>query len=293
MPTATIGASSAINASNGKVIFGTATDSVTIEKGTLASVNGLASVTGKGLITLAWSSTNGATLTLADGGTLTTTGDATVTVAGSLKIEGETTLTSTGQSVIAAATGTTATLTTAATANNGIQIGSTTDGIALLAIEGTAMVYTFTAANGSGTPPVSISGAYITAPAAGSSGSAGAIIAATTDNKARIVLGTASGGIKLGQGTSGGQFTIASSSGGCKIGPFASNSNADGYLNAAVGVTGTAGQAAAKVLLGTFSNSSGDGQYFCTTASAAVTVIGATGSGEAEINSGLVLVDDE
>jgi hypothetical protein len=296
IPSATIPNGESINASAGKVIFGTAANSVTIVKGTLASVGGLASVAANGAVALAFSST-GATLTLEGGGTIEIAGEGSVTSPG-LKIAGNgTTVTgigATGKSpIIAAGNGTTTmTINTSngGAAGNGLIIGTAADGIQLLAVAADEMVYNFTATAGdsSDAAPVSISGAYITAPAGvTASASSGAIIAATTQDKARIVLGTASGGIKLGQGAQGGQFTIGHSNGGNKIGPFASTSTA-GYLDTDVGVTGTAGQPAAKVLLGTFSNQDPD-KYFCTTAGA-ITVIGASGSGEAEINSSLALV---
>jgi hypothetical protein len=287
--TATIGADTSIDASNGKVVFGTADNNTTLTKATLASVTGgLASVGVNGAVALAYTS-DGASITLPTGGTIETKGTASVTSPG-LQISGDgTKVTGTGTGtyapIIEAASGsTTLTINTGGggAANNGILIGTAADGVQLLALAGDAMVYTFTASSG-GTPAlVSIADKYITAPAGTT---AGAIIAATTADKAKIVLGTTSGGIKLGRGAKGGKLVItADSSGGSKIGVFDITSDTAGKLPVSVGVA-TTESVAEKVSLGTAS--SGE----CTVgANSTVTVFGATGSSDfAEIKSSLIL----
>jgi hypothetical protein len=273
-------ASKSITASAGKVIFGTGAHSVTITKGTLTSNTvGLATVAADGVVTLPFS-TNGASLVLANEGSVAIAGTGKVASPG-LEISGAgTVVTSTGASTIAAASAATTTLLTTNVADNGIQIGTAANGVALLAVGSDAMTYTFTKATTSGA--VTIVGAFITAPA---DSAAGAIIAATTEDKAKIVLGTASGGIKIGKGDHGGKLSIAYSGGGSKIGPFAGGSHANGNLPAAVGLAATDEQdAGEKILLGAFASS-------YSTAGAAVTAFGIKGTGDAEINSNIVLVE--
>jgi hypothetical protein len=272
-------ASQSITATTGKVIFGTAPNSVTITNGTLASAAaGLATVAANGVVTLAFS-TNSASLALADGGSVAVAGNGKVASPG-LEISGAgTTVTSAGASTITAASATTTTLLTTNVADNGIQIGTAANGVALFAVGTDAMTYTFTKSAGTG-HEVTIAGAFISAPA---DSTTGAIIAATTADKAKIVLGTTSGGIKIGKGAHGGQMSITYTSGGSKIGPFAEGSHANGNLPATVGLAATDAQSAGeKILLGAF-----DSGY--STAGAAVMAFGITGSGDAEINSSLVL----
>jgi hypothetical protein len=282
---AALPASQEIDASTGTVIFGTSTNSVTIEKGTLSSgENGLATVAAGGVITLPFN-TDGASLTLEDDGTLTIAGSGSVTVAGALEITGDTTtLASTNASTITAASASTATLTTGNTAEgDGIQIGTVADGVALLAVGANAMTYTFTASVGTGTLPVTVSGVDITVPA---DSTTGAIFEATTPDKAKILLGTTSGGFKIGQGGKGGKFSIVAESGGSKIGAFGAESHEDGYLPVSVGLTGTEGEAAADILLGAYSNS-------FSVPAATVTLYGASDTGYATIDGSVALVEDD
>jgi hypothetical protein len=273
---AAIPAGKKIDATTGKVIFGTSANSVTIENGTLTSnTNGVATVAAAGAITLAYTTSDGASLALADKGSITVAGTGKVTTSG-LEISGDgTVVTSTGTSTITAGDTSTATLVTGATADNGIQIGTAEDGVALLTV-GTAMTYTFTAS--ADDAAVTIAGAFITAPA---DDTTGAIITGTTSGKANIVLGTATGGIRIGKGDHGGKFVLTGS--GAKIGTFATSSHDDGNLPASAGLTGTEGAAAAKVDLGT--SAAG-----VVTTGATVTAFGASGDGYAEINSGIELV---
>ena len=84
IPTANIVVSTKIDASAGKVIFGTADNSATIVKGTLTSgANGTASAAVNGVITLTYESGNGASLVLADEGSITFAGTGNLKVAAS------------------------------------------------------------------------------------------------------------------------------------------------------------------------------------------------------------------
>jgi hypothetical protein len=96
----------AINASAGKVIFGTGDNSVTIVNGTLASGttgNGTVSVAASSAITLGYTGSGGASLTLAEGGKIIGKGTGAIT-AGSTKIEGAWEATGTSDTVTIAAT---------------------------------------------------------------------------------------------------------------------------------------------------------------------------------------------
>ena len=291
IPTATIVASTSIDASAGKVIFGTATNSVTITNGTLKSgTGGTAGAAANGAVTLTYSS-DGGSLELEDGGSIVTAGTGSVTTPG-LKIGGSAATTVTGISdskltkIIAGDGTTTLDINNSGggAAGNGILIGTAADGVQLLAVGTDAMVYTFTPSTSTGNAPVLIEGAFITAPA---DGTTGAIIAATTADKAKIVLGTASGGIRLGQGDHGGKLTIAYSSGGSTIGVFNASSHNDGNLPASVGVNSTDAQSSgAKVKLGATSSGT------AAVGSGGVTAFGTKGSGYAEINSSLTLEAD-
>jgi filamentous hemagglutinin len=99
IPSASIIADTAIDASAGKVIFGTADDNVTIEKGILASATGLAAVAADGAITLAHNA-SAPTLVLKTGGSIEITGDGVVKVgatSGSTTLEGAGTFNFTGK----------------------------------------------------------------------------------------------------------------------------------------------------------------------------------------------------
>jgi hypothetical protein len=279
-------AQTSIDASAGKVIFGNDTNSVTIEKGTLTSntTSNLVAAGSGGAVTLTYADA-AASIALADGGTLTIAGTGSVTLAGALKIEGDgTTLSSTGQSFITVVNGK-ANLVTAATADgNGVLIGTAANGVSLLTNSAAAMTYSFTKSTGNA--PVSISGEYITVPADATT--SGAIFEATDTDKAKIVLGSTSGGFKIGKGAHGGKFSIVSSgSGGSTIGPFVKTGHADGNLPASLGLAGSdAATSGAKIDLGTFNQSTG---FASTAATSTVTAYGTTGTGEATINSSVVL----
>jgi hypothetical protein len=288
MPSATIPPSKAIDASLGKVVFGTADNAVTIVNGKLESGTGsnLSTVNANGVITVAYSDGVGAKLTLKDEGTLAVKGSGSVTVAGALKIEGDgTTLASAGDSVFTADNAK-ATLKTSASGatSDGIQIGTAANGVALLVnADNTEMEYTFVASTGTGYP-VSVSGADITVPG---DSTTGASFTATTADKAKIVLGTTTGGFVIGVGTKGGKFNIIGSSGGSTIGPFPSG-HADGNLPTSSNLntsdqSGTAG----KVKLGAWDGTSHD----CTVTGSGVTAYGLNTGSAGTINAAQVLAE--
>jgi hypothetical protein len=283
MPSADIPAEQSIDASDGKVIFGTSTNSVTIENGALASSEtALVTVAENGVITVPYDS-DSTSLTLYDEGTLVITGTGSVTVGGTLEITGDgTTLTSDGISTITAGDNSTATLATDDAADgNGIQIGTAENGVALLANSNAVMRYAFTASTGEA--PVSVTGAHISIPADGTT--IGAIFEATIGDKAKIVLGTASGGFSIAKGDHGGQFKIIADSGGSKIGPFGETSNENGNPPATLGLNEEDAQSdGEKILLGSYS-----GGFSTVGSSATVTAIGTTGSGNVVIDHSVVL----
>jgi hypothetical protein len=257
-----------IDASEGKVIFGTTTNSTTLTNATIASAEtAQAKIAADGVITLEFNS-NAASLTLADGGSIAITGS-------SAKVElphtvfGAGTYTATGEVTITAGDATPGdTLVTAAGAGNGLILGSAPTALSLLT-HGTAATYTFTAADskkivlGNGATAITVGKAGTT------DSNASKVSASAT---ASIVLGTggnATDAIKLGNGA------ILELENGAKIGVFtaiaAASSNG---TKTSIGTTTKGGGNLASTL-GTIAV---DGS--------AVTLTGAT-AGTSVINAGL------
>jgi hypothetical protein len=210
----------AINASAGKVTFGTAADYITVTKGTLTCEVGVATI--YSAANKALELANLADLTLVDEGAITvggaakitllnsTIGAGTYTAADSVKIQAKTA----GDEITVALGG------TGTQATSGLLLGE--DGLLLSAnVNSSAAVYTLvdsvTASN-----PVVLSGKDITVPAEAAAALGAKLVG---DAVAQIVLGE--GKIILGRKTSGagaGQLALTASA---KIGPFAGSPTGD------------------------------------------------------------------
>jgi filamentous hemagglutinin len=281
MPSATIPVNMSIDASEGKVIFGTTTNSTTLTNATLTSgANGQASVAANGVITLAYNTSvaNSASLKLASGGSITVAGDSakvelphTVFGAGTYTAKGEVTITA-GDSDPGD------TIVTAAGAGNGLILGSATTALSLLT-QGTAATYTFTAADSKKI----VLGNGATAITVGNGATQHASNVSASD-KASIVLGTggnATDAIKLGHAA------ILELKSGAKIGVFTNNpvDVADGSGSSAQsGSIGTAVVAGSTATTHKFAQTGGT--Y---TAGADITLTGAAG-GTSAITAGAAIV---